>query len=70
MDLELAELMSDQWVNFATYGTPNDAKDERWPTYSADTKPYMELGKQGARPRKGLMAKSYELFEGMYQKER
>ena len=70
VDLELAELMSDQWVNFATYGTPNDAKKKRWPTYSADTKPYMELGKQGAQPREGLMAKSYELFEGIYQKER
>jgi len=69
-DQNLAKVMSDYWVNFATYGNPNADSASTWKKYSTATKNYMEFGPEGSRPGEGLMQGSYEAFENHYAKER
>ncbi len=55
-DQQLADVMSDYWVQFATTGDPNGGDSPPWPTYSPGSRAYLELGTliradSGIRPR-------------------
>ena len=69
-DRNLANIMSDYWINFAIYGNPNGNSFSSWKNYSGSTKDYMEFGAEGAKPGNGLMQGSYEAFEAHYARER
>ncbi len=44
IDYQLADVMSDYWVNFITTGNPNIEKLPVWPVYKADSTEIMNLG--------------------------
>lgn len=43
-DFNLAEMMSNYWVNFATTGDPNGKGLPRWTPYNINDEPYMDFG--------------------------
>jgi para-nitrobenzyl esterase len=43
-DRELAKIMSDHWVRFATTGDPNGETQPTWLPYSPDSEYYLEFG--------------------------
>lgn len=43
-DIELADQISNYWVNFATYGHPNGDGQPLWVPYDKENEYYMELG--------------------------
>ena len=43
-DKQLAEAMSQYWVNFATSGDPNGNGFAEWPRYNAESRDYLEFG--------------------------
>jgi para-nitrobenzyl esterase len=42
-DRQLAETISNYWVNFITTGDPNGRGLPQWPTYNVNDEPYLEL---------------------------
>ncbi|MCB0665732.1 MAG: carboxylesterase family protein [Saprospiraceae bacterium] len=44
IDHQLAEIMSDYWINFIKTGNPNEQELIHWPEYQESTKKIMELG--------------------------
>jgi len=51
-DEQLADLMSDYWINFITSGNPNDDGLPVWPEYNIKSKEIMVLGN---KPHKGII---------------
>lgn len=54
-DRQLAEIISGYWVRFAATGDPNGGDNPYWPSYSVESRAYLELGDQiaagtGIRP--------------------
>jgi carboxylesterase type B len=44
IDRQVAETMSNYWVNFAASGDPNGSGLIKWPSYDIKAEPYMEFG--------------------------
>lgn len=44
IDVEIAQLMSDYWVQFATNGNPNRTGLPRWPAYNLETREHQVIG--------------------------
>ncbi len=44
VDKDIADLMSDYWVQFATTGNPNREGLPRWPAYNAETQQHQIIG--------------------------
>ena len=44
VDKDIADLMSDYWVQFATTGDPNREGLPYWPTYDAETQQHQIIG--------------------------
>lgn len=45
-DRQLAAVMSDYWVRFATTGDPNGGDNPPWPRYNPQSRDFLELGDQ------------------------
>jgi para-nitrobenzyl esterase len=68
VDQQLANTMSDYWVNFIKTGDPNGKGLPAWPVYNTEQKMVMELGvKQGAMPLPDAASLHY-LFQKMNAK--
>jgi len=61
-DQQLADVMSDYWVQFATSGNPNGGDNPPWPTYSPDSRTYLELGTP-IRAGSGIRPDQCDLYE-------
>lgn len=48
--------LQEYWVNFALRGDPNGAALPRWPTFSADARPYLAITPGGVQPAEKLRA--------------
>ncbi len=72
-DAQLAEEMSNYWVNFAKTGNPNGDGLPTWNPYRKDDRHYMEFNKEvkaGSVPGKDLFPGVWELWEQYYAKRR
>ncbi len=58
----LADVMSDYWVQFAATGNPNGGETQPWPTYSPDSRDYLELGTP-IRAGSGIRRDQCDLYE-------
>ena len=61
-DQQLADLMSDYWVQFAATGDPNDDDRPVWPRYFADSQEYLEFGDQ-IQPDSGIRTDPCDLWD-------
>lgn len=61
-DRQLAELVSSYWVRFASRGDPNGGESPSWPSYSAESRIYLELGDRIAASA-GIRPESCALFD-------
>jgi len=61
-DFELADIMSDYWVNFAATGNPNGNGLPEWEPYTESTEAYMDLG-DTVRPGNHLLKDKFDFFE-------
>jgi len=61
-DQQLADVMSDYWVQFAAAGNPNVSGHPAWPTYSPDSRTYLELGTP-IRAGSGIRSDQCDLYE-------
>lgn len=62
VDHELAETMSNYWVNFATTGNPNGEGLPAWTAYTIDSECYMELG-DAVSPGQNLRTEQLDFHE-------
>jgi len=66
VDLELADRVSQYWVNFAKPGDPNGANLPKWPAFTdRRTSQSMILGASGTQPSADRMA----LFDRLYERQ-
>ncbi|MCH8332362.1 carboxylesterase family protein [Candidatus Sumerlaeota bacterium] len=68
-DLELADTMSDYWVNFAATGDPNAKGLPQWPAYDKQSEPFMEFG-DGAKTGSGLLRREVDFFDKYFARQR
>ena len=61
-DQELADAMSDYWVQFASTGDPNGGDNPVWPIYGSDSQQYLELG-TSIRTGTGIRAEYCDLYD-------
>jgi para-nitrobenzyl esterase len=61
-DQELADVMSDYWVQFASTGDPNGGDRPVWPLYTPDSEKYLELG-SSIGTGTGIRPEACELFD-------
>ncbi len=61
-DQELADAMSDYWVQFASTGDPNGGDNPVWPKYGSDSQQYLELG-TSIRTGTGIRAEYCDLYD-------
>jgi para-nitrobenzyl esterase len=57
-DIQLADQMSNYWVNFIKTGNPNGAKSIKWPVYTSEKDQVLILDKQ-------ISAQSIPFKEGL-----
>jgi para-nitrobenzyl esterase len=69
VDHELADAISNYWVNFAATGDPNGAGLPEWPSYDSESDPYMDFG-DTVEARFGLYPEAYELWSRYYAAQR
>ena len=73
VDKDIADLMSDYWVQFATTGDPNRAGLPPWPTYDVDTQQHQIIGVevgQGSNFRRQELDEMDRYFRDTYQRAR
>jgi para-nitrobenzyl esterase len=68
-DREMAELMSDYWVNFARTGNPNGTGLPQWRPYTIDQPNYVELNTT-ARGDTDLTPAAWDLFDKVMESRR
>jgi para-nitrobenzyl esterase len=69
IDNDIANLISDYWVQFATTGTPNNSELPNWPSYDVETQQYQIIGAevgQGSNFRKRELDELDKYFETTY----
>ncbi len=69
VDFDLANAMSDYWVNFATTGNPNKKGLPTWTNYDATSEPYIEFGNE-IKSGKQLLKKECDFFEAYFAMRR
>jgi len=73
VDTDIADLISDYWVQFATTGNPNREGLPPWPTYGAETQQYQILGVdvgQGSGFRRQELDEMDRYFKATYDQAR
>ena len=73
VDKDIADLMSDYWVQFATTGDPNREGLPYWPTYDAETQQHQIIGVdvgQGSNFHKQELDALDRYFNATYQNAR
>jgi para-nitrobenzyl esterase len=73
VDRDIAELMSDYWVQFAATGDPNRSGLPRWPAYREDTQRYQIIGVdvgQGSSFRHQALDAMDDYFRATHQEAR
>ncbi|HAJ76088.1 MAG TPA: hypothetical protein DCM64_06490 [Gammaproteobacteria bacterium] len=68
-DRQIADIMSDYWVNFARTGNPNGTGLPRWQPYTRANPNYVELN-ETARPDSDLTPGAWDLFDKVMQQRR
>lgn len=64
-DQQLADVMSDYWVQFAISGDPNGGENPTWPIYSSESRSYLEIG-DPIRAGSGIRPKHCDLYDELY----
>ncbi|WP_080059216.1 carboxylesterase/lipase family protein [Spirosoma aerolatum] len=71
-DARLADALSDYWITFAKWGSPNEPKGKGkwpyWPLYKATTNAYQDLGIP-IRARQGLRDRYYNALDRLARQE-
>ena len=68
-DFDLANAMSDYWVNFATTGNPNKPGLPAWTSYDEKSEPFIEFGEQ-IKPGNHLLKQENDFFEAWFASKR
>jgi para-nitrobenzyl esterase len=69
MDLRLADIMSDYWVNFAHHGTPSAQGQPQWLPYSNAQRNYLLFGTQ-VIAEQNLLPDNWAVYDSVMDRRR
>ena len=69
-DFEMAETISNYWVQFASTGNPNRTGLPEWKAYGIEAEYFMEFNNGQAKPGEGLLTSESDFFEKYFELQR